>query len=71
MFLAADQWSLVAAYDLTPVLGLPKWAGEVSIAGELYFQNAFGNFEGPDFNGQTRSQDEFWGGMTVKWSWGG
>jgi hypothetical protein len=37
----------------------------------LYFFDAWGNFEGPDFNGQTRSQDEFYGGMTVTWSWGG
>jgi len=70
-FLAGDQLSLVAEYDLTPVLHLPPWAGTISISGELYFFNAYGNFEGPDTNGQTRGQDEFWGGMAVNWAWGG
>ena len=71
LFLAGDQWSLVAEYDLTPVLHLPKWAGTVSITGNLCFCNAFGNFQGPDHNGQIRGQDEFWGGTTVNWAWGG
>ncbi|UCD28793.1 MAG: hypothetical protein JSV03_17230 [Planctomycetota bacterium] len=70
-FLAGDQWSLAANYDLTQILRLPPSAGQIIIGGELYFFNAFGNFEGPDFNGQIRSQDEFWGGLTVNWSWGG
>ncbi len=64
--LAGDQWSLVAEYDLTPVLRLPAWAGNVSITGELYFFNAFGNMEDSH-----TIQDEFWGGMTVNWAWGG
>ncbi len=70
-FIAGDQWSLAAEYDLTPVLQLPDWAGSLALGGELYFFNAYGNFEGPDTHGEIRGQDEFWGGMTVTWSWGG
>ena len=72
-FLAGDQLSLVAEYDLTPLLQLPAWAGSVSIAGELYFFNAYPNFEsgGSSNNSSIRSQDEFWGGLAVNWSWGG
>ena len=64
--LAGDQWSLAAEYDLTPVLQLPDWAGSISITGELYFFNAFGNMEDSH-----TIQDEFWGGLTVNWAWGG
>ena len=64
--LAGDQWSLTAEYDLTPVLQVPRWAGSVSITGEMYFFNAFGNMEDSH-----TIQDEFWGGMTVNWAWGG
>jgi hypothetical protein len=48
------------------VLNLPAWAGSISITGELYFFNAFGNMESDG-----TIQDEFWGGTTVTWAWGG
>jgi hypothetical protein len=64
--LAGDQWALVAAYDLTPILQLPKWAGRFVIQGELYFNNAFGTMEDNDV-----LHDEFWGGTSVHWIWGG
>ncbi len=70
-FLVGDTWSLSVEYDLAGALKLPKWAGSLTLAGELYFFNAWGNFEGPDTNGQIRGQDEFWGGMTVNWGIGG
>jgi hypothetical protein len=64
--LAGDQWALVVGYDLTPVLQLPTWAGSLSVTGELYFNNAWASMENDGI-----IQDEFWGGMTVNWSWGG
>jgi hypothetical protein len=64
--LAGETLSLVAAYDLTPVLQLPEWAGSMSITGELYFFDAWGNMED---NGVI--QDEFWGGMSLSWACGG
>jgi len=72
-FLAGDQWSLVAEYDLNPLLQLPAWAGSLSISGSLYFFNAYPNFEtgGSSNNTEIRSQDEFYGGFAVNWSWPG
>lgn len=64
--MAGAQLSLVTEYDLTPVLQLPPWAGSITVTGDLYFNDAWGNLEN---NGVI--QDEFWGGMTVNWSWGG
>lgn len=63
---AGDQWSLVAEYDLGSLMQLPAWAGGLTVAGELYFNNAWGNAED-----DRTIQDEFWGGMTVAWNWGG
>ena len=60
------QYGLTAAYDLTPVLHLQDWAGSVTLAGFLYFSDALGN---PEDNGKI--QDEFYGGMSIGWSWGG
>jgi len=73
-FLAGDEISLAAAYDLTPVLKLPQWAGTVTIGGELHYWNAYGQMEANPDPGrfvQITGHDEFWGGMTVNWSWGG
>lgn len=61
-----DQWGLDIAYDLTPVLQLPDWAGSLGVGGSLYFFNAYGT---PESNGIV--QDEFYGGVNVNWSWGG
>jgi hypothetical protein len=66
MRLAYDQWSLNVTYDLTPVLKLPKWAGTLSISGLLYFNNALGTAEDDG-----SINDEFYGGMSVNWGWGG
>ncbi len=63
---AGSQLSLVAAYDIGSALQLPDWAGDLSISGELYFNDTWGNFE-DDGTGQ----DEFWGGMSLAWAWGG
>lgn len=63
---AGDQWGLVTAYDLTPVLHLPDWAGSVVVKGELYYNNPWGTFERGGF-----ARDVLWGGMSVNWSWGG
>jgi len=64
--LAGDRWSLGVEYDLTPVLHLPKWAGSLTVGGDLSFFNAFGNMEDNHV-----LQDEFYGGMAVTWAWGG
>jgi hypothetical protein len=65
MRLAYDQWSLKTTYDLTSVLKLPKWAGTLSVSGLLYYNNALGNAAADSIN------DEFYGGMSVDWGWGG
>lgn len=64
--LAYDQWSLNVTYDLTKVLHLPKWAGTLSVSGLLYFNNALGTAEDDG-----SINDEFYGGMSVNWGWGG
>ncbi len=64
--LAGDQWSLITAYNLSKALKLPKAVGELIVTGDLYFNNAFGTMED---NGVLH--DEFWGGMSVRWNWGG
>lgn len=63
---AGDEWSLVLEYDLASALQLPESAGSLTLAGELYYWNAWGNFAG-----EGTSNDELWGGMTVAWGWGG
>lgn len=60
---ARTQFVLDLTYDLTEVLGLPEWAGEVAISGQLYFDLPTDSTE------QTGLQDEFWGGMALTWSW--
>jgi len=64
--IAGEGWSLVAAYDLGEALQLPPEAGSLTVAGELYFCNLMGSLEDKGL-----AQDEFWGGMTVTWGWGG
>jgi len=64
--LAYIQYGLNAAYNLAPVLQLPDWMGDVTLSGFLYFNQALGNLED---NG--RIQDEFFGGMSLGWSFGG
>jgi len=64
--LAYDTWSLNVAYDLTPVLHLPTWAGKLGLSGMLYYNNALGTAED---DGTIR--DTLYGGMSVNWSWGG
>ena len=63
---AYAQYGLTAAYDLSPVLRLPEWAGTITVSGFLYFNDALGNAEDSG-----TIQDEFWGGVSVGWAWGG
>ncbi len=63
--LAYVQYGLTGSYDLTPMLCLPKWAGSVSVAGFLYFNDALGSVEDSGV-----AQDELFGGMSIGWSWG-
>lgn len=73
-FLAGDELALKTTYDLTPILQLPKWAGTVSIGGELHYWNAYHQMEADPDPGRAieySGHDEFWGGLTVNWSWGG
>ncbi|MBP7936208.1 MAG: hypothetical protein KA354_16320 [Phycisphaerae bacterium] len=68
--LACQQFALDVTYDLTAVLNLPKWAGTLSVSGLLYFADALGTAERSDsVHGDI--QDEFYGGMSVNWGWGG
>lgn len=74
--LAYEQWGLNITYDLTPILHLPKWAGTVSVSGLMWYNDALGTAE---YDGGRRQgapgggiiQDEFYGGMSVNWGWGG
>ncbi len=63
---AGDRWSLIMAYDLGSLMQIPEWAGALSITGELYWNNPWGNVEDTGI-----AQDVFWGGMGVHWSWPG
>lgn len=67
---AYQLFSLNVTYDLTPILKLPKWAGSVSVSGLLYFQDAWG-LERDNSRDSGVIQDEFYGGMSVNWTWGG
>jgi len=66
MQFAGDQYSLVLEYDVGNLLKLPEWAGSVTVTGELYWTNPWGDLES---NGIAR--DVLWGGMSVNWAWGG
>ena len=73
-FLAGNEWALNTSYDLTPILKLPKWAGTVSIGGEIHYWQPFGQMRhapSPNHFIEYEQRDELWGGMTVNWSWGG
>jgi hypothetical protein len=63
---AGAQVSLIAEYDIGALMQLPPWAGSLTLTGELYFNDAWGNAED-----DRTIQDEFWGGMSVNWAWGG
>ncbi len=64
--MAYQQVSLNVDYDLTPILQLPTWAGTVGLNGFLYYNDALGTAESDG-----TIQDEFWGGFSVNWAWGG
>ncbi len=72
-FLAGHEVALNTTYDLTPILQLPKWAGTITIGGEIHYWQALGQMRhAPSPHGiEYEGRDEFWGGMTVNWSWGG
>lgn len=63
-WVAGDTLSLSVDYDLTPLLKLPPWMGSIVWGGKLYYFNDYGNM-------RKIANDEFWGGTTVTWSWGG
>ncbi len=56
-------YGLNATYDLAPVLNLPDWMGELNLSGFLYFSDAVGSAENSGL-----IQDEFYGGMSIGWS---
>ncbi len=60
------QYGLKANYDLTPLLKLPERAGAVTVSGFLYFNDALGSAKD-----DLTIQDEFFGGMSIGWSFGG
>ena len=61
--MAYIQYGLNAAYDLSSALSVLKNAGDVTVSGFLYFNQALGN---ADSDGLI--QDEFFGGVSVGWS---
>jgi len=60
---AYTQVGMDVTYDLTEVLRLPAWAGSVKVSGLLYYTNATDSFVAKG------GHDEFWGGMSVGWTW--
>lgn len=64
--LTYQQVGLDLTYDVTKLLHLPSWAGSVSVSGFLFFSDGLGNAEDDH-----TLQDEFYGGMSVGWTWGG
>jgi hypothetical protein len=57
-------WGLDLTYDLTELFQLPDWAGSMSISGFLNYFNPTSRIRST-----LGLQDEFWGGMTLAWSW--
>ncbi|MBU0718185.1 MAG: hypothetical protein KJ749_08060 [Planctomycetes bacterium] len=61
--LATMVWGLDATYDITELVRFPEDVGSVSLSGFLQFSDALGN---PEDDGII--QDEFYGGMSVGFS---
>lgn len=64
--LANMLWGLDVSYDLNDLLSLSETWGDVTISGLLFFSDALGN---PEDNGII--QDEFFGGVSLAYSYGG
>ena len=64
--LANIVWKLDAAYDLSTALSLPTEYGSISIVGEIKYQTALNTFDKDGFG-----DDEFWGGVSFVWGFGG
>lgn len=62
--IACLQYGLAVGYDITELIGLDKWGyGSVLLSGFLYYNNV------PQRIGeQGLAADEFWGGMSIGWS---
>ncbi len=60
---AYTQLGLEIAYDMTRLLHLPDWAGSVTIAGLLFYNCPTETLREEGLN------DEFFGGMSLGWSW--
>ena len=56
-------WGLDLTYDMTELLRIPEGWGGVALSGFLYFSDALGNAEDSGM-----IQDEFFGGMSIGWS---
>jgi hypothetical protein len=61
---AYTQYGTEIKYDLTELLHLPPWAGTVYVSGMLCFNDTSRIEERNHL-----MQDEFFGGMSVGWSW--
>ncbi len=61
--LAYMQWGLDVTYDLKDALKLPDGWGGMSVSGFLYFNDALGSAEDNHI-----IQDEFFGGISLAWS---
>ncbi len=64
--LAYVQYGLTASYNFGRLLNFPRWMRDLTLSGVLYFNDALGNLED-----NQRIQDEFYGGMSVNWAFGG
>ncbi|MCP4592482.1 MAG: hypothetical protein GY842_17245 [bacterium] len=61
--LAYIQYGINAGYNLAPALQLPDWAGDLTLSGFMYYNQTLGSMEEHGI-----IQDEFFGGVSVGWS---
>jgi len=59
-------WGLDVTYDITELVRFPEKWGSVAVSGFIFFSDALGNAED-----NRVIQDEFFGGMSIGWSFGG
>ena len=59
-------WGLDVTYDITELVRFPEKWGSVALSGFVFFSDALGNSEDNHI-----IQDEFFGGMSIGWSFGG
>ncbi len=65
--IAGMTYGIDLTYDLTKLLQLPPWAGEMAISGFLNYFDPTSAVRGT--GGNINLEDELYGGMKLAWSW--